>query len=263
MSILRRADWPEVGEIVIATVNRITDHGVYVVLDEYEKEGFLHISEISSRWVKNIRDYAREGEKTVLKVLRVNPERKHIDLSLRRVSGREKRERVLLWKKSKKAESLLRSASQKLGIPVNEVYEKAGLPLENAFGDLYDGLEQVTKEGIDVLLTQDVPKEMATVLAEIAKDKIKISTVSVRGTLKLRCTKPNGVLAIKKALLAAKEAGKSNATGVRIYTVSPPKYRIKVTAPNYKEANATLKKAGGMAVTSILKEGGEGTLEGD
>jgi translation initiation factor 2 subunit 1 len=263
MSLLKKAEWPEIGEIVIATVNRITDHGVYVMLDEYEKEGFLHISEISSSWVKNIRDFAREGEKIVLKVLRVDPERKHVDLSLRRVTKREKRDRVLIWKKSKKAESLLRSASQRLGMPLEEVYEKAGLPLEKSFGDLYEGLEQVTIDGVEVLLAQGVPKDVADVLAEIAKEKIKLPIVKVKGTLAMKCTKPNGVLIIKKALLAAKEAGNSGGTSINIYTVSPPLYRIEVTAPNYKEANAVLKNAGEIAVDSIVKDGGEGALEGD
>ncbi len=46
-------------------------------------EGLLHVSEISSSWIRNIRDFVREGQKMVLKVLRVDLEKGHIDLSLR------------------------------------------------------------------------------------------------------------------------------------------------------------------------------------
>ena len=85
---LKRPEWPEVGDLVIVTVNRITDYGAYVTLDEYGKEGLLHVSEVASSWVRNIRDFVREGQKTVLKVLRVDTEKGHVDISLRRVTMR-------------------------------------------------------------------------------------------------------------------------------------------------------------------------------
>src|SRR3972149_3935374 len=55
---------PEVGEIVIATVSKVSDHGAYVTLDEYNNiQGFLHVSEIAPGWVRNISRYVKEGEK--------------------------------------------------------------------------------------------------------------------------------------------------------------------------------------------------------
>jgi len=261
MALLREDEWPEIGELVVASVNRITNYGVYVMLDEYEKEGFLHISEISSSWVKNIRDFVHEGEKVVLKVLRVDPEKKHIDLSLRRVTKREKREKILLWKQNKKAESLLRSASKRLGMPFEEIYEKAWIPLEEAFGEVYEGLERAAREGMEVLSEHKIPEELAKVLTEIAKEKIRISMVKVKGTLKVSCTKPDGVLRIKNALLKAKEVRTSRGADIRIYVVSPPKYRIEVTARDYKEANNIMKRATETAISSITKAGGEGLFE--
>ena len=109
----KKAEWPEGGDLVLASVQRITDFGAYVTLDEYGKEGLLHVSELSSGWVRNMRDFVREGQKVVLKVLRVDAEKRHIDLSLRRVSRRERREKVLAWKRDRKADSILHSASDK------------------------------------------------------------------------------------------------------------------------------------------------------
>ncbi|HVO36618.1 MAG TPA: S1 RNA-binding domain-containing protein, partial [Candidatus Acidoferrum sp.] len=67
-----KPEWPEPGDLVIATIQSVTDYGAYAKLDEYDKQGLLHISEISSSWVRNIRDFVRENQKIVLKVLRVD-----------------------------------------------------------------------------------------------------------------------------------------------------------------------------------------------
>src|SRR6266851_2168001 len=87
---------PEVGDLVVATVTRVEDYGAYVKLDEFSGiEGLVHISEISTTWVRNIREHARQGQKLVLKVLRVSSQRNQIDLSLRRVTGRKNSKKML------------------------------------------------------------------------------------------------------------------------------------------------------------------------
>jgi len=261
MSFIKRDEWPEVGELIVASVNKIMDYGVYVMLDEYGKEGFLHISEISSSWVKNIRDFVREGEKVVLKVLRVDPEKGHIDLSLRRVTKRERREKMLLWKQNKKAESLMRSVSQRLKIPLKELYEKAWIPLEDAYGSAYEGLEKAAREGVKTLQEIGLSKELAEALTEIAKEKIRITNVKVKGTLNIACTKADGVLRIKKALTKATKVKAPSGSDIRIYVVSPPKYRVEVTARDYKTANTILQRVAQIAVQGIKEAGGEGTFE--
>lgn len=257
---LRRPEWPEVGDLVVATVVRITDYGAYVRLDEYDKEGLLHVSEVASRWVRNIRDYVREGQKVVLKVLRVHAEKGHVDLSRRRVTKRDKREKLLSWKKDRKAESLLRTAAEKFNISFEEAYGKAGALIEKAFGDLYYGLEKTAKDGVEVLMELGIDKELAVILEEIAKEKIQISLVNVKGILELQNPKPNGVLIIKDTLKYAKEVGESEDADVTVYLVSPPKYRIVVAAENYKSAENIMEKVTKSALKLISKNGGKGSF---
>ncbi len=257
----QKMGWPEVGELVVATVERITDYGAYVKLDEYDKEGLLHISEISSTWVKNIRDFVREKQKVVLKVLRVNTTKEHVDLSLRRVTKRDKREKIQLWKKEKRAESLLSNASEELNISAKEMYEKAGVPIQEKFGRIYKGLETTAKEGATVLMELGIPKDIAVVLERIAKERIRMPVVKITGLLELECTKPDGVVIIRDTLLRAKKMKKSKGTEVRVYTVSPPSYRIEVLAQNYKKAETLLKKATDAALQTITKMGGRGNFK--
>ncbi len=44
----RKPEWPEAGDLVIATIETVTDYGAYAKLDEYNKSGLLCVSEISS-----------------------------------------------------------------------------------------------------------------------------------------------------------------------------------------------------------------------
>ncbi len=85
-------NFPEVGEIVVSTVTRIVDQGAYVALDEYNNvQGFLHVSEIATGWIRNVAKFLKVGEKKVLLVKRVDPRRSEIDLSLKQVSSDQKK----------------------------------------------------------------------------------------------------------------------------------------------------------------------------
>jgi len=255
----RKPEWPEVGDLVIATIETVTDYGAYAKLDEYNKRGLLHVSEISSSWIRNIRDFVREGQKMVLKVLRVDTEKGHIDLSLRRVTKREKIEKILSWKKDRKAEALLREVAEKVGLPNEEVYEKAGILIEEKYG-LYEGFEKVVKEGTEVLTEIGVPESLAKAFAEVAEERIHVKMVKVKGTLEIRCMKPNGVKIIKDSFLDAKKAEKTKDADVRFYVVAAPKYSVEVLAENYKRAEEVLQKVAQSVVSNVVKAGGQGTF---
>lgn len=255
----RKPQWPEVGDLVIATIETVTDYGAYAKLDEYDKRGLLHVSEISSSWIRNIRDFVRENQKVVLKVLRVDQEKGHVDLSLRRVTKREKIEKIKSWKKERKAEALLKSVAEKLKMTPDEVYQKAGVLIEEKYG-LYEGLEKTALEGPEVLTKLGIPQEVANVFAEVAQGRIQLKMVKVKGVLEIRCMKPNGVKCIQEAFSNAKKAEKSKDASVKFYVIAAPKYSIEVSAENYKRAEDVLQKVGQNVVTFITKAGGQGSF---
>lgn len=255
----KKTGWPEPGDLIIATIKKITDYGAYVTLDEYNKEGLLHISEVSSRWVRNIRSFIREGQKVVLKVLRVDTEKEHVDLSLRRVTKRERKEKILSWKKERKADTLLRIASEKLKMPLKEFYKKIELLLEKDFEEIHEELERTAREGAEVLTKAGIPEDIAIVLEEVAKEKIKLPMVKVKGILNLQCTKSNGVVALRDALLSAQKIQPKNAE-VQVYVVAPPKYRLVVSAQDYKAAEKILEKATNTVIQNITEAGGQGAF---
>ncbi len=255
----RKPEWPEVGYLVIATIETVTDYGAYAKLDEYNKRGLLHVSEISSSWIRNIRDFVRENQKMVLKVLRVDPEKGHVDLSLRRVTKRERIEKIKSWKKDRKAEALLRGVAEKAGLPLEEIYSKAGQLLEEKFG-LYEGFEKIVKEGPEVLTKLDVNEDLAKVFAQVAEERIKIKLVKVRGVIEVRCMNPNGVKCIQDAFAEAKRTEKTRDSKIEFYVIAAPKYSVEVAADNWKRAEELLQKVSQAVVANVMKAGGTGSF---
>ena len=87
----KREGFPEEDELVMCTVTKIFPHSVFVNLDEFDRNGLIHISEVSPGRIRNIRDFVKQDKKVICKVLRINKERGHIDLSLRRVNDAQRR----------------------------------------------------------------------------------------------------------------------------------------------------------------------------
>ena len=237
----RLAEWPEVGDLVVVTIQRIVGHGAYVTLDEYsDKEGLLHISEISSSWVRNIRNHVRERQKTVLQVLRVDSSKGQIDLSLRRVTQDERRKKIEDWKKNRKAVTILRGAAPILNMSDEDIFSEAGNRLEDHYGSLYAGLEAVAKGGAKALVEAGVPEKIASALEEAVKDKIVVKGVTIHGVFEITSMEPRGVEEIKDALLETKNLAMELDSEANIYSIGAPKYRIEVTADDYRKAESVL-----------------------
>jgi len=238
-----KSEWPEVGDLVVATVVRIVGHGGYVTLDEHQgKEGLLHISEISSRWVRNIRNHIRERQKVVLQVNRVVPSKNQIDLSLRRVNQDERRKKLEDWKKHRKAETLFTSAANQLKKEVDQLYAKEGVKIVDHYGSLYDGLEAAAKTGPEALHKAGLTKKTSKVLARIAKDKIVVKGVTIQGELEITSMAPRGIEDIKSTLMEARKLAAENEAAANLYTLGAPKYRVEVTADDYRKAEDVLEK---------------------
>jgi len=254
-----KPEYPEAGDLVIATIESVTTYGAYAKLDEYNKQGLLHVSEISSSWIRNIRDYVREGQKTVLKVLRVDPEKGHVDLSLRRVTKRARIEKIRSWKQDRKAEALLREIAEKLAMLPEELYSQAVARIEENY-NLYEALEKTAKEGPEILTKIGVPENLAKVFAEVAADRIHVKMVKVKGTLEIRCMKPNGVKIIKESFLNAKKTEKTKDAEIRFYVIAAPKYSVEVSAENYKRAEEVIQKVAQSVVSNVVEAGGQGNF---
>ena len=228
---------PEVGEIVIATITKVTDHGAYVNLDEYDKlQGFLHISEVAPGWVRNVTRFIKMGEKKVLLVKKVRHERSEIDLSLKQISKDQKKKKLLDVKRYEKGRTILQDVQQKADLSeskINELEES----IFSKYDSIYDAFVQIAMNGIQILDDLNLPKKTLQAIEEISS-KIKLPSVVIKGILELTCNKSNGVEILRKILLDAKNDKKNT---VNITYLGAPKYRISVTTSDFKSAEKILK----------------------
>jgi len=251
-----KREWPDEGDLVVGTVHKVLGYGAFATLEEYEgKEAFIHISEVSSGWVKNIRDYVRENQKIVARVLRVNPKKGHVDVSLKRIREDQRTRKIQQWKIEQKAEKLLEITAKTIGKDLDTAYDEIGYKIIDNFGDLYEGFETAAEEGKEALLSRGIDGEWAETLTEVAKKNISPPEVHITGYIDLHSYAPNGVEVIKEALsfVETKE--------IIVQCVGAPRYRLIVTSSDYLTAENMLKEAAQECIDMVIKEGGEGEFQ--
>ena len=89
---MKRTEWPSEGDYVVVKIKRISNYGAVADLEEYKQtEGFIHISEVATSWVKNIRSFVSESQIRVATVKRLDRAKNTIDLSLRDVTPQQEK----------------------------------------------------------------------------------------------------------------------------------------------------------------------------
>jgi len=253
----RKVEFPEIGDLVVCSVQNVKNFGAFVTLDEYEnKEGFIHVRDVATGWVKYIRDHVREGQKIVCKVLGVDRERGHIDLSLKAVNDHQRREQIQEWKNEKKADKLLETAATMPGKTVDEAFNEIGDKLIQEYGTLYSAFEDINSNA-DALKELGFDKKVSAALLEVANENIQLPSVTIDGILDVSCPKPDGVDYVKKALVSGFSTDDAE---INIHYVGAPRYRITVKAEDYKTAEQALKVAVQSITKTIEKSGGSASF---
>ena len=229
-------EMPEQGEIVLATVTKVMDHGAYVTLDEYDNlQGFLHVSEIAPGWIRSVNRFVKNGEKKVLLVKKVNPQRGDIDLSLKQVSKDQKKQKLKEVKKFEKGKTLLQNVQEKAKLSDEDI-EKFEDSIYSKYDSVYDAFIEIGRNGIDSIKELKIPKKTASVIEEICS-KIKLPSVEIRGIMEITNSKSDGIEIIKKTLL---DELKKDST-IDITYLGAPKYRLSITSEDFKSAEKSLK----------------------
>lgn len=224
----------EEGDLVMCTVDRIVGTIVFVNI-EGGSEGSIVTSEIAPGRIRNLRDYVVPKKKIVCKVLRVSNDR--VDLSLRRVTQKEKKEVLQKCNQESSYKSIFRTVlKDKAEKIIEEISKKESLC----------EFLQKAKENPKELKQMLGEKDSEKVLEIINKQKNKKS--SSKKELFLTTASAEGISLIKKAL---------DVKDAEIKYLSAGRYSIKTEADDIKLAEIKIRQILSQIESVAKKEGME------
>ncbi|MDP8023750.1 MAG: S1 RNA-binding domain-containing protein [Nitrososphaeria archaeon] len=244
-------EFPEVGEIVLVTVESVSPSGAWVTLDEYNNlRAFLPESEISKSTIKNLERAIKPKQKLVAKVIKADKQKLDIDVSMKQVTQEEQKLKRIEIKKSKWAESVFNIVAKKLN---RQNAEKETKLVSQKYESLYAGLEELVKEGPDSFVKLGIDEGFAKELYKLASEKVKPPVVSITKMLEIYSPEPDGIEVIKKALIDSINEMKNGKA--EITYISAPKYRLTYYSENYKEAEKGVKKLASLIAKKLEGKG--------
>lgn len=250
-------EFPEVGEIVIGKIVKVLDYGVFMDLIEYEGlQGFVHISNVSSSWIKNIRNFVKEGQIRAGKVSNVDPAKNQVDVSLTKVSSNQQRSKIEEYKQLKRTQKLIELLAKNIKEDPENAWDEIAEPLLEKYDTLYDAFQKILIEGESA--AEVVPKKWVKPLMELVEKNFEMPSKSVKGKIFITIPGSNGVDPLKESLLAGQKKGGKK---IEIIYDGSGNYSLKATSIDYKSAEKILKGVSDEITSVAEKKGGKVEFE--
>lgn len=244
---IRKSKFPRDGEVVIGKTASVRNDVVTMELLEYGGiSGLVLASELSKKRIKAATQVTKVGNVEVCQVLRVEESKGFIDLSLKRVSDKERQECRESFFKAKLAYQIVAKACKLSGQSVRDVYETWAYGKEDEYGSLFSYFAHA-KNNLGILDAEPGGEHFRKVIEE----QFKASSFKVRVDVDVTCTR-NGVLGIKEAFNKALEAD----DGLEIVLLKSPTYSIVKVSGDRDDAFRAVNEACEAAKKSIEAIGG-------
>ncbi len=232
--MIKTKELPDVGEFVIIKISKIMPHGAYCRITEYNIDSYLPISEVSSGWIKNIHEFIKEGQQDVAKVIFTDKEKRSVDISLKKVTSKAKKDKINEFGLEKRAEGMFNKA---LASSKNEDKKQTIVEELSRLATTYNEIINSISDGKDPLAGIK-EKSFKDALYELVAKTIKPKTYTVSYNVDLTTTDTKaGINLIKEALSSIEKEG------VEVLYMGAPKYRFLATDSSYPEAEDKIKHA--------------------
>lgn len=207
------------GDLVLGTVTGVEGTSVFIKINE-EKSGTITFSEVAPGRIRNIRDYVMPNKKIVCKVLRVSSN--NIDLSLRRVTAKERDEVMEQFKQEQTAKSVLNSL-------LKEDAKKIEDKILTDFKTLSEFFIKARED--ESIISKYIPKEFIEQIKKVCQKRKK--EVEVKKIVKLKSLQSDGIKKIKTLFENVNQI-------IEITYIAAGTFQIKVKEEDYKKANSIM-----------------------
>ncbi|MFB6291855.1 MAG: S1 RNA-binding domain-containing protein [Candidatus Nanohaloarchaea archaeon] len=225
---------PDEGDFVVVTITDVDKNSAYAEMDEYPGlQGLIHISEVSRSWIQDVRKELGEGEKDVAQVIDADDDGS-LDLSLKRVNDKQKKETMARWKKEQKADKFVEELADRLGEDVEDLYEEVVFPMQKEFGSSFTGFEIAVGE--EERLEEMFDEETVAAIKEVSRENINLRQEKLEGEVEVQFSSGDGVEKVKELFGDMEE-------GIEVKYVSAPTYAITAWGRNSQLAKKRMDEA--------------------
>lgn len=249
---MKKKGLPQFGEIVLCTAHRITPNAAWCKLDEYEDvEGMIHISEAAGKWVYNIKDFIKPNKQYVARVIRIDRDRGIINLSIKKASKADKKQKMNAYRHEQRGEKILEQAAKSVGKSFEQAFEEIGQKLISEFGDLWTAIQEAKE---DKTVLNILPKNWSDALSDAIGKSFKDKEIVLKVNLEIKSYEGDGVKKIKNIFSSLEKSG------LKVSYISAPNYRVELKTKDPKTDEKKMRGILDKAVETI-EENGEGSYE--
>lgn len=245
---IRETEFPKVGEIVVTKTFSIENDVLTMKLIEYgDLKGLVLNSELSKKKIKSINQVTKIGSTEVCQVLTVDKSRGYIDLSLKAVGEKEKKECLDEAKKNKVGHQIMQKSAKLANVPVNILYEEFGYDKINEYGSLY----RYFVKGKTNPAVFEKNKKYGQFFLTVINEEFRPSAYKVRGDVDVT-SHAKGVEGIIGAFAKAAQAYPK----LKMVLLKPPTYSITNIGSDKNKAIEEINSAFEIIRTEIEKSNG-------
>lgn len=239
---------PEIGELVHVKYTSLTDNSAYVQLQEYANiQGMITFAELHRGRITSISHHASIGKEDILSVIRLDAEKKYIDLSKRTLKPDDKEAGYQKAQRGRDVLNYMCTVADSCQASLQDLMTNIAWPLYKMFpktdttpGGALEGLKLAVSKSDEVLgklnMQPNVRKELDRIIQAKLKPKIRKYECEVSCT----CTTVEGVESIKAVLMASQKASNGK---VNITVKASPHFLLRTQSADREEGLKTLNDA--------------------